>query len=369
MGIFNFKDFIIEKLGVSESSLVFGDFLESRVYHTFLEFLNSNEKTLDKTDEVKYTLLKNFIKDTSLYADFPVVKFELLLQFKKMSTKAFEKAFGKTAKFPVAVGGSASGFGNKNWGGYSKIINPIKKVSAVGIVVQLGIEVYIDKDLFNQNNDLHVKRLRDQIGSVVYHELNHSYEHFKRTTRPAKKGEYRKPLQDRSFNTSLTYADNNLWKFPTSIWETWSRDFLYYIYVSESHELNANVQQFYHNVKKYPKADIKNNEIYVDAISMINFKTDVFYNKLLQKISEYYKFENIEDSEMVANRLKDMWVSIYSKQLESQKSTPIISIRTLKKMTCLDFVEYWGDKFNKNGRYLLGKISKIKNEFGDNEKI
>ena len=39
MGIFNFKDFIIEKLGVSESSLVFGDFLESRVYHTFLEFL------------------------------------------------------------------------------------------------------------------------------------------------------------------------------------------------------------------------------------------------------------------------------------------------------------------------------------------
>ena len=55
MGIFNFKDFIIEKLGVSESSLVFGDFLESRVYHTFLEFLNSNEKTLDKTDEVKYT--------------------------------------------------------------------------------------------------------------------------------------------------------------------------------------------------------------------------------------------------------------------------------------------------------------------------
>jgi hypothetical protein len=364
MGIFNFKDFINEKLGISESSLIFADFLEGRLYHTFVEFLNSSEKSLDKTDLVKYTLLKNHIKDKSLYADFPVVKFELVLEFRKMTTKAFEKSFGKGARLPVAVGGSASGFGNKNWGGYSKIVNPIKKVSDIGIVVQLGIEVYINEDLFDLNNTSHSTRLRDQIGSVIYHELNHSYEHFKRTTRPAKKGEYRKPLYDRSFNTALTYADSNSWKFPTSIWSKWSKDFLYYIYVSESHELNANVQQVYYHIKKYPKDNIEDNQIYKDSVIMTNFDSKIFYNQLLQEISNYYKFENIEDSKRVVNRLKDMWVSVYTKQLQYQKATPIIPFSTLKKMTGLDFIEYWGKKFNSNGKYLKVKIGKIKNEYG-----
>jgi hypothetical protein len=363
MGIFNFKDFINEKLGISESSLIFADFLEGRIYHTFVEFLNSSEKSLDKNDEVKYTLLKSHITDKNLYADFPVVKFELLLQFKKMTSKAFEKAFGK-GRLPVAVGGSASGFGNKNWTGYSKIVNPIKKVSDIGIVVQLGIEVYINEDQFDINNTSNDIRLRDQIGSVIYHELNHSYEHFKRTTRPAKKGVYRKPLYDRSFNTALTYADANTLKFPISIWSKWSRDFLYYIYVSESHELNANVQQVYYHIKKYPKDDIDDNQIYKDSVIMTNFDSQIFYNELLHEISEYYKFENKEDIEMVANRLKDMWVSTYSKQLTSQKATSIIPLNTFKKMNCLDFIEYWGKKFNKNGKYLKTKIGKIKNEFG-----
>ena len=365
MGIFNFKDFINERLGISESSLIFADFLESRTYHTFIEFLNSSEKSLDKTDVVKYTLLKNQIKDKKLYADFPVVKFELVLQFRKLKNNAFEKAFGKGARLPIAVGGSASGFGNKNWGGYSKIVNPIKKVSDIGIVVQMGIEVYINEDLFDLNNTTHSTRLRDQIGSVLYHELNHSYEHFKRTTKPAKKGEYRKPLYDRSFNTALTYADTNSWKFPTSIWNKWSKEFLYYIYVSESHELNANVQQVYYHIKKYPKDDIADNQIYKDSVIMNNFDSKIFYNELLQEISNYYKFENIEDSKRVVNRLKDMWVSVYTKQLKSQKATPIIPFSTLKKMTGIDFIEYWGRKFNGNGKYLKVKIGKIKNEFGE----
>ena len=364
MGIFNFKDFINEKLGISESSLIFADFLESRTYHTFIEFLNSSEKSLDKTDEIKYTLLKNQIKDKKLYADFPVVKFELVLEFKKLKNNAFEKAFGKGARLPIAVGGSASGFGNKNWSGYSKIVNPIKKVSDIGIVVQMGIEVYVNDDLFDINKEDHDKRLRDQIGSVIYHELNHSYEHFKRTTRPTKKGEYRKPLYDRSFNTALTYADSNSWKFPTSIWNKWSKEFLYYIYVSESHELNANVQQVYYHIKKYPKDDINDNQIYKDSVIMTNFNSQTFYNELLQEISNYYKFENIEDAKKVANRLKDMWLSVYTKQLKFQKATPIIPFNTLKKMTCLDFVEYWGNKFNENGEYLKKKIGKIKNEYG-----
>jgi hypothetical protein len=60
-----------------------------------------------------------------------------------------------------------------------------------------------------------------------------------------------------------------------------------------------------------------------------------------------------------------MWVSVYTKQLKSQKATPIIPFSTLKKMTGIDFIEYWGRKFNENGKYLKVKIGKIKNEFGE----
>ena len=84
MGIFTFKQFLLERHGVSESSLMFVDILEKKTYFGFLDFLNSKETKLDKTVEIKYRTLAPYIKDKSVYADFPVVGFELILEFKKM---------------------------------------------------------------------------------------------------------------------------------------------------------------------------------------------------------------------------------------------------------------------------------------------
>ena len=67
-----------------------------------------------------------------------------------------------------------------------------------------------------------------------------------------------------------------------------------------------------------------------------------------------------KDEHEVADKLKDMWVSVYEKELKDQKGKSIIPINTFKKMNCKQFVEYWGKQFNENGKYLIGKIGKIK---------
>lgn len=375
MGIFNFKQFILnERHGASEASLMFVSILENKTYYKFLDFLESKEIILDETVDVKYRTLNPFIKDKELYKDFPVVGFELVLEFKKVSPKRFDKLYA----YPnyVAIGGYASGFGNKNWKNYSKIIKPMKKVTDHGLIIQLSVGIDIDRKNFDINNPNHQKELIDGIGSTLYHELNHCYEHYKRTMRSPKRGEYSKPIYGRSFNTSLTYAENNIWKFPKAIWYKWTTDFLQYIYFSESQELNANVQEMHYFINKYPDKDLSEFKIWRLAVTMERFNSEEFYNSLINEISSHYNWKDMgnallvgcEDEEEVADKLKEMWVSVYEKELKDQKATPVIPINTLKKMTCKQFIEYWSKQFNENGRYLKNKIAKIKSDV-ENEKI
>ena len=84
MGIFNFKQFVInEAHGLSRSSVMFVDVLQKKTYYKFTDFLESSENILDEKVEIKYRDLARFI-DKKLYPDFPVVGFELILEFKKM---------------------------------------------------------------------------------------------------------------------------------------------------------------------------------------------------------------------------------------------------------------------------------------------
>jgi hypothetical protein len=66
-----------------------------------------------------------------------------------------------------------------------------------------------------------------------------------------------------------------------------------------------------------------------------------------------------KDEHEIADKLKDMWVSVYESELKNQKGKSVIPINTFKKMSCKQFVKYWGRQFNENGRYLMNKIGKI----------
>ncbi len=93
MGIFNFKDFLTERHGAAKSSLLYTDILQKKTYYKFLDFIKSRESRLDETVEVKYRSLTPYIKDKELYSDFPVVGFELILEFKKMMPLKFKSLY------------------------------------------------------------------------------------------------------------------------------------------------------------------------------------------------------------------------------------------------------------------------------------
>ncbi len=374
MRIFDFKNFVVnERLGLSESSTMFRDIIYKTVYSKFTEFYNSTEKSISETLIINYRKLRPQITDLKLYSDFPIVGFEVDVEFKKITSSRFTALYGDKE---ITVGGSSSGFGHKNWKNYSKIVKPIKKVSDVGLIIHIGIDIDIDKTYFDMSNPEHNEELIDGINSTLFHELNHSYEHYKRTMRAPKRGEYRGAIYDRSFNTALTYAENNKWKFPKEIWKKWTDDFLHYIYISEGQELNANVQEMYYFIKKYPDRELESFSIWTNADEMDKFDSDKFYEELKQVINERYNWTDLgnflladcKSSDDVVDRLKDMWVSVYESEVKGQKGSPIIPLNTLRNMSGKQFIEYWGRKFNENGKYLKKKIGNIKYQLG-NEKI
>lgn len=351
MGIFYFNEFIIEKIGISQPSLVFSSILENRTYYNFRDFIISDKKTLSKVDEINYTLLRPLINLSNIndYSKFPVVKFEFMLNFNKLKNKDFKKKYPDSNK-NIATGGVASYFGNINWSGYSKIVNPIKEVSKQGIVLNLGIDIEINED-FDIESISENELLKDDIGSIIHHELNHCFEHYVRVIKSKKI----RP-ENRSFNTTLTWGPN-IWKFPNSIYKFWSK-IIYYLYLSENHEVRATVQQIGYLIRKYPKKDLNEFLIYKTADIMEKFDYMDYYNKLIEVIKTHEPYIGIEED--VANRLKDMWVTTYKKECEQQRVKPVIPISTLKKMDCKEFLKYWQKRINSAGQKIKRKAHAIK---------
>lgn len=351
MGIFSFNEFIIEKLGVSKPSLVFSSILENRTYYAFRDFFLSGNSVFSKVDEIDYILLRPMINSSNIddYSEFPVVKFELEMNFKKLKNKEFVKKYPDFNK-NIATGGEASYFGNINWSGYSKIVEPIKQVSDQGIVVNLGITIEINEN-FDIKDVSEKELLENDIDSTIHHELNHCFEHYIRVIKSK-----RVRPESRSFNTTLSWG-SNIWKFPKPIYKFWSK-FVYYLYVSEYHEARANVQEIGFFIKKYPKKDLNEFLVYNTADTMEKFDYMDYYNKLIEIIKTHDPYRGIEED--VANRLKDMWVTTYKKECEQQRVKPLIPISTLKKMDCKEFLKYWQKRINSAGQKIKRKSHGIK---------
>ena len=357
MGIFSFNQYIVEKLGVSQASIQFIDLLNQRCLKSFEEFYESGVRKWDNhLDKIPYSYLKSYIKDREIYSQFPVVGFELVYLFTKMTENQFSKKYPRSSSSGsvMAVGGWAPGFGNKNWKWYSKMVEPKKEVTEKGIIVQIGIEININKEKFDLENPDHLQTLKDNIYSTFWHELNHSFEHYQRTL----SGDRSKYIWARSFSTALTFAAENKYKFAKVVYKFWEENFLDYIYHSEAFELRSNVQEMAYFLKTYPDRDIKDFTIYKNAQYMESFDGFNFYHKLLKRIGEYPTYQGQEEE--IAERLKEMWVNVYKRECQSQKNEPIISFATLEKMDCLEFIKFWGKKFNENGKYLKKKIYKLK---------
>jgi hypothetical protein len=352
MIIKKFSNFVFEKVGISTPSIIFSELIYQLVEEEFIKFKNSSSKKHSDVIKVNYTKLKPYIKDKYEYSKFPVVGMTINVEFDKMPLdKFYNKYSGKETKRKHAIGGWASQFGYKNWKNYSKKVKPIKMVTDHGIIIDLGISISISDDY---NIGSYKWKFNTDLGRVIWHELNHLYEDYKRLF--SMKG---LPIYKRTAAVALSHANENKWKIKNEIFKIWYNDFLYYIYASEPYELNAQVQEIGHFLLNNENPDIKKTQSYQNANYMQNFNPEEFIKKLENVIAIFYP-DNIEDIKI---RLKNMWVSSYESFLNERGEKPTINLNYLKSLDFSEFVKYFGFRFNKSGNYFKKKIIKTLSYF------
>jgi len=355
MKISRFNEFnqINEKVGIATPSIMYSDLIYNKVEDEFVNFKRSSEKNLEKKIEIKYRQVKPYITDKEQYAKFPVVGITVNVKFEKISSSIFNKKYWniEEKKKKHALGGWASNFGHRNWNSYSKKVEPIKMLTDHGIIIDLGIDITITDDY---NIGSYKSKFDDDLGRVIWHELNHLYEDYNRML--SMKG---LPIHKRKANIALSFTDENTWNIKKEIFEFWQTDLLYYIYASEPYEINAQVQEVGHFLQKYGPSKINKSQAYQNADYMQKFNDEDFIEKLELKISEYYP-DNVE---FIKDRLKKMWVNNYEKKLKEFKERPLINLDYLKNATCDEFVKYFGIRLNELGENFKRRILKTASQY------
>lgn len=359
MKIYNFKNFILERLGVGIPSIQYAEPIYKKTIEGLKHFLEEKKEYKEYLNDPKISSeeLRPYIGTEAEYKEFPVVGISLDLHFKKVPDDIFEEEFLHDG-MSHSVGGSAYRFGHKNWSGYSKKVETDIKDLPFGIQPMVGIEIYIPKSYRIEEDD----KLEDTIMKTIYHELNHLYEYYARL-----KGQKGLPLYKRGPKIAITYSNVNRWKIPGEIYNIWSNDLVFNFYLSEPYELNAQVQEASYMVMKHGFESLFETESWNNAISMERFNAEAFISKLDLEIEEYISAKSPEKTALytgvlalpLKERLKEMWLSEYKKQFEGEKEGPTIDFERLKKNDCEYFVRYMGKRINAAGTKLKKKLGKL----------
>jgi len=345
----NSKFKVNERFGVAEPTLYYVDPIFDKIFGRLHKMMTGDKTFYRRTVTLKYADVRTNVKSRQLYAEFPVIGIELELDFDKVKAEDFEKKYGKDKKINIV--GLASGYGAKMFSGDPKITNPIKQVvNEEGIVLILGIEIKASSSL-NMSDKSDAYDVANEIRSLIWHELNHCYEYYKRLDGKEPKT-YTKWVK-----TALTCAsvDANTWKFGKSIYDFWEKNFTYYIYFTEPHEMRAEIQEIGHHIQKMGIDGYKNSKIWKDIEYMEKFNPSAFHRSLLRLVSEKIpKYLGTERA--TARRLKDMWVEVYKKQLKEQKQTDKIDIKSIEKMRAMEFLKFWDKRFKERSKYMKRKV-------------
>ena len=358
MKIYNFKNFILERLGVAMPSIEYAGAIYKKTIEELNSFLtvHSNYKEYLNDPKISPDELKSSIGNEEEYKNFPVVGITLDLHFKKIEDDIFEDEFNSGKSH--SVGGSAYRFGHKNWSGYSKKVKTEIKDLPFGINLLIGIEVYIPKSYKIEQDE----KLEDTLMETIYHELNHLYEYYGRLL--SQKG---LPIYKRSPKLAITYSDVNRWKIPNEVYSIWSNDLVYNFYLSEPYEISAQVQEAAYTVMKHGFDKLFETEAWKNAILMERFSAEDFIEMLDSTIDEYISTKGPEKTGLYSGvlslplkeRLKEMWLKEYQKQFEYEKELPSIDFDRLKKNDCNYFIKYMGNRINKAGKKLKTKLGKL----------
>jgi hypothetical protein len=333
---------VFEKMGISESSLMYVEFILKEYKDILEKFLSSNDNEVSESREYLSDDLLH-IKKRWGWKEFPISSMEVEYTITKKIPEEFDKKFTNGNHIKDYIGtGACYSIGTKEDGGSYIREDSNQKT----LHLKLNIGSILRGELSN------IDGLLFEMESSISHELNHAFEFWKREV-GGKSG----------IDTKLTYAlDANRSKVSKEIFSYWHSEIGTLIYWSEEHEIRAMVQDSLGYVRKYSVEDMKDKCPSWEASSrMINFNSKKFRSDIIRLVND--KYGDRVDPEILLSRMKNSLSNemrdqeIYLKDLKQDK--PSLSGERIRKMSLDKFFEYAQRRINNAGRMLRKRILKL----------
>jgi hypothetical protein len=187
--------------------------------------------------------------------------------------------------------------------------------------LKLDLEVYIDyKNISFDDLD----KLLLEYQSSLLHEFNHFYEYI-----------HRHRGQRPKIDLSLTWIPEKSPKdiLPKQALELW-QNFLTLIYLSEPHEITAQISEMYAYVVKMDYDQLKSLPVWKNSEKLKLFNADDNFNLLNSYLTSQSKIDN----EYILNVLLDYFKKNYlkiSKSNELEPSKKIMGVKSIKELMSL----------------------------------
>ena len=158
--------------------------------------------------------------------------------------------------------------------------------------------------------------------------------------------------------TALTFSlDPNVAEVPENVWDIWWKELGYYLYWTESFELNAMIQDAFPYASKYSFEEMKEKTPSWDFYQrMMKFDPIEFKSRLSVEIEKSMPGENPDD---VLTRMKDGLAKKLEESLsEDEGETSSIDPKLIRKLNIDQFLEYCNRRIKKGSERLRRGIIK-----------
>lgn len=340
-----------ESLGVARATLFYVNRLTYICIEEFYKYIDQTRplgKEADDTDSVDIRLsyrdisrlVPSFKKEQ--YDEFPLSEILLTLDFSK-------RGGDKIGGDGYMIGGYASPFARGREKQATRFKDAIRQNVDHSLSIHLGIEMIYDSNFkkintgFEQFERTHLFK---KVKSVITHELNHLYEFYNRKLYGSK------PIQ-----TSLTWAsigEENIYDVPKSLFDLWQSEFTDYIYFSEKHEMNAQVQEAKTFVDLYSFEKFRRTQLWKSGKFMQKWNYDNFKTEFGRSASNHGL-----DTEKTLNNMKNVFCENYFKLATEWKETPSLDPSKLGKMSVDNFFKFFQKRFEESGTKLIKNYCRL----------
>jgi len=340
-----------EALGIARSTMFYVDKLTYICIQEFYKYIDRTRPLgtdADDNDSVNIRLsyreisrlVPNFKKEE--YDEFPLSEILLTLDF----TKRGENKIGGSG---YLIGGYASPFARGREKQATRFKDAIRQNVDHSLSIHLGIQMIYDSNFkkispdFEQFERTHLFK---KVKSVITHELNHLYEYYKR-----------KLYGSKSISTSLTWTsigEENIYDVPESIFNFWQSQFTDYIYNSEKHEINAQVQEAKTFVDLYSFERFRRHGLWKFAKDMQRWSYDEFKTNFSKKT-----LDNGLEPQETLEKMKNVFCDEYIKLATDWKEEPSLNPQKIKGMSIDTFFKFFQKRFEESGTKLVRNYCRL----------